>query len=432
MSDPAGVVTESSVRVEVRAWITENWDPRLSLRAWRELLVDSGWGAPSWERRCHGRALPRWADRIVASELAAADAVGMPVGAGMGLAAPTIHAHGPDQLRERFLRPTLTGEYTWCQLFSEPGAGSDLAGVTTHAVLDGDHWVVNGQKVWNTSAHHADFGILVARTNWDVPKHRGMTYFILPMREPGVEVRPLKQMNEYSSFNEVFMSDAVIPIDSVVGDVGSGWAVAMTTLAFERNFGGVARPRASSGAGLAWSEAQRESDEYYATYSWYPQRAGRVDLVVEHARQRDVADDPLVRQEVADLLAVQRVSQWTAERGAATRALGRTPGAEGSLGEVVAEQSCQTGIPRALADRRRDGNAQRAAGPVRRPHRRGPRLRSRPVDRRRHRRDPAQHSRGEDPRSGERTVGRQGYPVPRRPPKRLSVGEPVTRESRRR
>ena len=252
----------------------------------------------------------------------------------MGLAAPTIHAHGPDELRERFLRPTLTGEYTWCQLFSEPGAGSDLAGVTTHAVLDGDRWVVNGQKVWNTSAHHADYGILVARTNWDVPKHRGLTYFVLPMRQPGVEVRPLKQMNEYSSFNEVFMSDAVIPKENVVGDVGSGWAVAMTTLAFERNFGGVARPRTSSGVGLARAEARREADDYYATYSWYPQRAGRVDLVVEHVGQRELAGDPVVRQEIAALLSVQRVSQWTAERGAAARALGRTPGAEVSLGKL--------------------------------------------------------------------------------------------------
>lgn len=113
----------------------------------------------------------------------------------MALAGPTILTHGPDELRERFLLPILTGEELWCQLFSEPGAGSDLAGLTTSAHLDGDEWVINGQKVWNTSAHHADFGILVARTNWDAPKHRGITYFVLPMHQSGVEVRPLRQMN---------------------------------------------------------------------------------------------------------------------------------------------------------------------------------------------------------------------------------------------
>lgn len=326
--------TPESVRAEVNAWIAEHWDPTLSLQAWRELLVDSGWGAPSWERRWHGRGLLRWANQIVASELASADAVGMPAGGGMSLAAPTIHAHGPDELREQFLRRTLTGEYTWCQLFSEPGAGSDLAGLTTHAVLDGDRWIANGQKVWNTSAHHADFGILVARTNWDVPKHRGLTYFVLPMHQPGVEVRPLKQMNHHASFNEVFMSDAVIPREHVVGDVGSGWAVAMTTLAFERNFGGVSRPRRSVGGGLARTEADHEAKEFFETYQWYPQRAGRVDLVVEHARQRAMSSDPVVRHEIATLLSVQRVSGWTAERGAAARALGRAPGAEGSLGKL--------------------------------------------------------------------------------------------------
>ena len=135
----------------------------------------------------------------------------------MSLAAPTILEHGGDELKQRLLRPTVTGEITWCQLFSEPGAGSDLAGLTTRAERDGDQWVVTGQKVWNTAAHHADFGLLLARTDWDVPKHRGITCFAVPMRQPGVEVRPLRQMNGHASFNEVFFDDAPVPADHVIG-----------------------------------------------------------------------------------------------------------------------------------------------------------------------------------------------------------------------
>ena len=180
-------ITESSIRTEVRAWISASWDPSLTLRAWRERLLDAGWAVPSWPERWYGKGLPAWADDVVRHELIVGRAV---ASVPSGLAGPTILEHGPDAMRERFLRPLLTGAEVWCQLFSEPAAGSDLAGLTTTAVLDGDEWVVNGQKVWNTSAHHADLGMLVARTNWDVPKHQGITYFVIPMRQTGVEVRP--------------------------------------------------------------------------------------------------------------------------------------------------------------------------------------------------------------------------------------------------
>ena len=160
----------------------------------------------------------------------------------MSLAAPTIMTHGSDELRTRILRPTITGEVTWTQLFSEPGAGSDLAGLTTTAVRDGDDFVVNGQKVWNTSAHHADYGMLLARTDWDVPKHQGISYFVLPMDQPGVEVRPILQMNRHSSFNEVFLTDARIPAANFVGELGDGWRVARTTLMHERTFATLRRP----------------------------------------------------------------------------------------------------------------------------------------------------------------------------------------------
>ena len=152
----------------------------------------------------------------------------------MALAGPTIVTHGSHEVKTRFLRPMFTGEEKWCQLFSEPGAGSDFAGLGTRAVRDGDEWIVNGQKVWNTLAHLADWGMLVTRTDPDAPKHKGMTYFALDMRAPGVEVRPLRQITGEAEFNEVYMTDARIPDAHRIGDVGEGWRAALTTLMNER------------------------------------------------------------------------------------------------------------------------------------------------------------------------------------------------------
>jgi alkylation response protein AidB-like acyl-CoA dehydrogenase len=341
-------LNESALRAKVRDWVKSNWDPSMSLRAWRELLVDSGWAVPSWPERWYGRGLPAWADAVVKSEIHACHAVSTTATGPAGLAGPTILEQGPDSVRERFLRPLLTGEEVWCQLFSEPSAGSDLAGLTTTAVLDGDEWVVNGQKVWNTSAHHADLGMLVARTDWDQPKHQGITYLILPMKQEGVEVRPLQQMNYHASFNEVFMTDARIPRDWVVGAVGSGWAAALATLAHERRFSLFASIGSFDGVdpGPALEEAREEAAEIAKVYSWYPQRAGRPDLVIAHARSRGVAGDRLVRQEIAKTIAMNRTSEWTAQRAAAARAVGRPPGPEGSIGKLalsnVARQAHRT------------------------------------------------------------------------------------------
>jgi len=334
-------VTAEAVRNEFRAWLATAWDPDLGLQAWRERLVASGWAVPSWPVQWHGRGLPASADQTVADELRAAGAVGTPLGSGMSLAAPTLLQHGTDALKQRLLRPTLTGELTWCQLFSEPGAGSDLAGLTATAVRDGDEWVVNGQKVWNTSAHHADVGMLVVRTSWDVPKHQGISYFVLPMRQPGVEVRPIVQMNGHASFNEVFLTDARIPAGNLVGELGDGWRVARTTLHHERTFATLRRPRFDGVAGprgRTLAEAEAEADEHFLTYVWYPQRAGRADLVVDRARSAGADSDTLVRQEIARLLSFVRASEWTAARGRAARALGRQPGPEGSLGKLAASE----------------------------------------------------------------------------------------------
>src|SRR5688572_4702727 len=296
-------LTEASLRADVRAWVASSWDPSLSLRAWRERFVDSGWAVPSWPERWFGKGMPAWADDVVRREVQRCGAVATVAAGPAGLAGPTILEQGPDLVRERFLRPLLTGEEVWCQLFSEPSAGSDLAGLTTTAVLDGDEWVVNGQKVWSTSAHHADLGMLLARTDWDAPKHAGITYFVLPMKQAGVEVRPLRQMNLHSSFNEVFLTDARIPRGWVVGEVGQGWTAALATLAHERRFGALGLARLDGiDAGRALDEARAEIAEIAKVYAWYPQRAGRVDLVVDHARRAGLADDPGVRQAIGRCL----------------------------------------------------------------------------------------------------------------------------------
>ncbi len=328
--------TPESVAAECSAWIRTNWDPDRPLREWRGLLCDSGWAVPHWPVQWMGRGLPAWSETVAAGCLREHGAVGLPMGVGMSLAAPTILEHGTDHLRTRFLRATLTGELTWCQLFSEPGAGSDLAGLQARAVRDGDEWVVNGQKVWNTSAHHADYGILLARTDSRVPKHSGITYFVLPMRQPGVMVRPLAQMNHHSSFNEVFLTDARVPADWVVGEPNKGWTVALATLAHERRFGNiVSRWRLEGVTGRAVTEARAEHDEHMETYKWYPQRAGRVDLVVPEMVRRGLVNDAALRQDVARLLTMQRIAGWTAERARAARELGRPPGPEGSVGKLA-------------------------------------------------------------------------------------------------
>jgi alkylation response protein AidB-like acyl-CoA dehydrogenase len=228
-----------------------------------------------------------------------------PIGYGMG--APTILTHGSDDQQERYLRPLFTGEEVWCQLFSEPGAGSDVASLATTAVRDGDEWIVNGQKVWTTLAHLSRWGMLVARTNPDVPKHKGLTYFVIDMQAPGVEVRPLRQMTGEAEFNEVFMSDVRIPDAERLGDVGEGWHVTLTTLMNERvSIGGV-----------------------------IPAREG--GLIREALKQWRTRDDwsPVQRDELIRLWIEAEVLRLTNIRASQLRSTG-TPGPEGSVSKLLA------------------------------------------------------------------------------------------------
>ncbi|WP_410641013.1 acyl-CoA dehydrogenase family protein [Amycolatopsis sp. lyj-346] len=203
------------------------------------------------------RALQSVVDRVF-TEAGAPDNNPRRIGIGLGMAAPTILAFGTPEQRERFLRPLWTGEEVWCQLFSEPGAGSDLAALGTRAVRDGDDWIVTGQKVWTSGAHESQWAILVTRTDPDVPKHQGMTYFLCDMTAPGVEVRPLRQITGEAEFNEVFLTDVRIPDTQRLGAVGEGWKVAQTTLMNERvAIGGYVQPREGGLIGIVaktWRE----------------------------------------------------------------------------------------------------------------------------------------------------------------------------------
>ncbi|GAC1593422.1 MAG: acyl-CoA dehydrogenase family protein [Acidimicrobiales bacterium] len=331
------VPTAADVRDEVSSWLDSTWDSERPLAEWRALLADSGWGAPTWPTNFFGRGLEPTLAPVVAEEFSRHGAVGPAAGAGMTLAAPTILEHGSDELKHRLLRPILTGDHKWCQLFSEPGNGSDLAGLITRAELDGDEWVVSGQKVWTTGAGHAAYAMLLARTDWDVPKHRGITYFALPMGQPGIDVRPLRQMNNHSSFNEIFLTDVRVPADHVVGAPGEGWRAALTTLANERGLAParhVAFPKGAGGRTVR--EATAEAAEYAKTYEWYPQRAGRADLVDEQVR--GAGSDPLLRQRAAALHAVGRSAAWNVERGRVARTRGQAAGPEGSLGKLCASE----------------------------------------------------------------------------------------------
>ncbi len=233
----AGPVTAAELRAQVREFLAAH-DPAATERMeFVRARFDAGLAWVHYPAGLGGQGQPRTLQKVVDAEFAAAGApTNRPErnGIGLGMAAPTILAYGSDEQKRRWLRPLWTGEEIWCQLFSEPGAGSDLANLATRAVRDGDRWVVNGQKVWTSSAHVASRAILVTRTDPDQPKHRGLTYFSVDMTAPGVEVRPLRQATGEAEFNEVFLTDVVIPDADRIGEVGQGWAVATATLNNER------------------------------------------------------------------------------------------------------------------------------------------------------------------------------------------------------
>ncbi len=255
MSDVMQNTDAETARVDaaIDALLAENDPTAMSYEEFRGAQFDAGLAWVHFDEGDGGLGVNPKLQKHVETRLRDAGAKPMhPAMFFMHLAGPTIGSHGSDETKQRFLRPMFTGEERWCQLFSEPGAGSDFAGLATRAVKDGDEWVVNGQKVWNTMAHLGDWGMLVTRTDPDMPKHRGMTYFAVDMHSDGVEVRPLRQITGEAEFNEVYLTDARIPDENRIGDVGDGWRVSLTTLMNERNAigagtGGGGTPKAGSG-----------------------------------------------------------------------------------------------------------------------------------------------------------------------------------------
>ncbi len=332
MSQP----TEQQVREEVSTWLKENWNPDLGLVEWRTMLIDSGWGAPTFPVEWYGKGYDDPLGAAIDEEFAKIGAVTVARVGIRNLAAATLIAHGSDLQKEKFLRRILTGEDTWCQLFSEPGSGSDLAGASTRADFKGNQWIVNGQKVWTSSAHHANWGLLLARTDWDASKHKGLSYFIVDIEQDGVTVQPLKQMNGHASFNQVFFTDAIVEPELQVSELGNGWAVATTTLMHERRGAdGLRKQTAKTDKpGRCYAEEAAEIDVQLAPYIWYPQRQGRVDLILPRARETGKINDPAVRQEIARLFTLDKSAEFMARRARAAQASGKPQGPEGSLGKL--------------------------------------------------------------------------------------------------
>jgi len=341
MADPDGV------RAEFRAFLAEQWDPDLTLAEWWDRLGTSGWAAPTWPEEWFGRGLGRDAVAIVADELRAAGAVGPPSGLGLLLAGPTILAHGTDEQKARYLKPIVTGQEGWCQLFSEPGAGSDLASLQTKAERDGDEWIVNGQKVWTSGGQAAELGMLLARTDPDAPKHKGITYFALPMEQPGVEVRPLREMTGRSLFSEVFFDDARVGDDAVIGGLNNGWIVANTTLANER--AGLGSGGSGAGGGAfpgkkAGMLGVRVGDlaERTARSGVQPANFGRAfDTLRTIADKLGRLDDPSIRQRLAELYTLNELGRMTAMRVKASMAAGRGPGPEANTAKLMMSRICR-------------------------------------------------------------------------------------------
>jgi alkylation response protein AidB-like acyl-CoA dehydrogenase len=317
-------VTETTLRDEVRAWLDERWPAgkELARREWLEAVVDAGWAVPTWPTEWYGRGLDGETAEVIAEEFRRAGAPG----AGQdkhNLWANTVLAFGTEQLKQQFVRRLLLDDVKMCLLYSEPGAGSDLAGLQTRADRDGDEWIVNGQKVWTSGGKEAEFGMLVARTNWDVPKHQGISFFWCPMDQPGVEVRPIRQITGEAHFNEVFLDDVRVPAHHLVGPLDGGWRVLQTALAYERSvMGDMARgprsglrrdgePDAAAGA----DEPAEDSDVEFRQASSGP-GAADVDLWAL-AKERGRDTDPIIRQAIARVHELRMVNRWNGLRAKA-------------------------------------------------------------------------------------------------------------------
>jgi alkylation response protein AidB-like acyl-CoA dehydrogenase len=318
---------EAAFRAELREWLSANLPPGWAdrepqvgrgdetfAREWSRKLYDAGYTGLTWPKEFGGQSAPYTFQGIYLEETARSEAPSHIGVIGLGMAGPTIAAWGSDEQKERYLANILSAEEIWCQGFSEPGAGSDLGSARTRAVLDGDAWVVNGQKVWSSWAHIADWCILVVRTDPDAPKHRGLSYLLVDMKSPGVEVRPLRQITGDPEFNEIYFTDVRVPVESMLGKPGEGWQVAMTTLLHERGTLG------------------------FALTAQLEQILGRVIVT---AKQTGAADDAVVRDKIARHWVEMQALRYTNYRSITSLMKTGVPGPEGSIAKLHWSESNQ-------------------------------------------------------------------------------------------
>ncbi len=341
MADTAQAITEDEFRAEALAFLEANAKPKppeklvfgegsddvsvlpertpeqdardvSEAKAWAQKVFDAGFGWITGPIEYGGRGLPASYQRIYQSVEAKFDTASQaPRMIGLGMIAPTILAHGTEPVKQAYLKALWRGDIIACQLFSEPSNGSDLAGVQTRAILDGDEWILNGQKVWTSGAQYSDIGEIICRTDPDLPKHQGLSAFVVNMKAPGVEVRPLRQMTGGASFNEVFFTDVRVPADHLLGDVNSGWSVALTTLMNER--------AAIGGGGAAGG-------------------GGATGRLLDLMRHLGATGNPLIRQEYANLYINLQVARWNSERAMSKIRAGQLPGPELLDREAVAHR----------------------------------------------------------------------------------------------
>ena len=302
-------------RISIRTWLAEN--PRPTPRQ----LAHAGYVAPHWPAPW-GLAADPIHQLIIDDELARAGVQRPSNAIGIGWAGPTIAYAGTEEQKERYLFPLLTAEEIWCQLFSEPGSGSDLASLSTRAERDGDEWVVNGSKIWTSGAQHSQFGILLARTNPDAAKHKGITYFICPMNLPGIDVRPIREMTGGETFNEVFFTDVRLPLDAVVGEVNDGWRLAKVTLGNERV--------SLSTGGVLWGHGPTA-----------------LDLLAQI--KRAPVTDPVMRQNIVKVYIEHQILELIRMRTLTARIRGEQPGPEASIRKILADEHGQHVMELALS-----------------------------------------------------------------------------------
>jgi alkylation response protein AidB-like acyl-CoA dehydrogenase len=326
---------------ELRAWLGQNWDPDLTVADWWEQLGTAGWSAPGLPENAYGKGMARSDSVLVAREIAKFGALGAPAGLGLLLAAPTIATHGTQEQIDLYVRDIVTGQKAWCQLFSEPQAGSDLAGLQTKAERDGDEWIVNGQKVWTSGGQYADLGMLLARTDSNVPKHVGISYFAFTMLQDGVDVRPLKEMTGHALFNEVFLTDARVADSALIGGLNKGWAAANTTLMNERaglgSGGGNAAGGDSAQPGTVMGALGRRVGDFVEGKAGGGRRGGGAaegnsglvgflggssNLLIRMAQRNGTNKDAGVRQDLARLYTLGELGRFNGLRVKAVREAG--------------------------------------------------------------------------------------------------------------